>query len=166
MNSLSLDIETLSTKFNAVILEIGIVRFTETNIVDTLVLYPSLDEQIDNGQIADDDTMEWWKRTNPEYLSKLLSIDRISIKDCHEQFVKFSSPYDKLWANSPAFDCVITNTMFQLAGLTSVTDFRRELCLRTYQHITGKNIPRNMADAHSTMADALHQAKFIQTLKG
>ena len=56
--------------------------------------------------------------------------------------------------------------MFQLAGLNSVTDFKRELCLRTYQYVTGTNIPRNQVDAHSALADATHQAKFIQTIKG
>ena len=61
--NIMLDLETLSTNTNAVILSIGMAAFTiEKGIFDTFYVNLDIDNQITNGGHISADTLIWWMK--------------------------------------------------------------------------------------------------------
>ena len=57
------DIETLGTKEDAVILTVGGVKFdpyTDKDPYDRFLMAIDIDEQTANGSVVDEGTLEWW----------------------------------------------------------------------------------------------------------
>lgn len=73
MDNMSMvDLETLSTKEDAVILSLGLVVFSKDTVHERLYREFDVTEQIASGRRVSRDTQDWWRRTNPEELHRLL----------------------------------------------------------------------------------------------
>ena len=88
-----LDIESLSTDPNCVILSIGVVRFDPKGmgVVEKLTLKPTIEDQTEiHNRNINEDTLRWWSTQSPEAMKEALGDDgRISFKECMEQLYKF-----------------------------------------------------------------------------
>ena len=77
-----IDLETLSTNPNAVILTVGGVKFdpfTRTEPSQGMYFRVDVDSQTELGRDVMQDTMDWWGRQHPEVMEEALGDrDRIS----------------------------------------------------------------------------------------
>ncbi len=169
MNKLMIDIETLSTQPNAVVLSIGAVIFNDNGIIDSF--YTVLDAEIQVTRDICHETVKWWN--NQDYRIKEELFDnpykahpKFSL-DTFNEFITMFNP-SEIWANGPDFDCIILNSLSNDFLSFNILDFRKYRCFRTLK----KLIPLDESEiapntsAHNALSDAVWQANYvIQALK-
>jgi hypothetical protein len=166
-----IDIESLDTTPNCVILTIGVVRFDPRGdgAVERLELRPTIEDQTEKyGRIINDDTIRWWSEQSPAAFEEAFSDrGRIPLKDCMEALYKFCWNRRAIWSHGAPFDVVAmesamrqtltdrpnpipwpfytvrdTRTLFEIAGLK----------LKDGGHVT----------THKAVEDAERQAIVVQ----
>jgi len=124
MEDVMIDIETLSTKKNAVILTIGAIKFNryeenkDITAMEKFYCRITQDSCLKIGMVIDEDTKKWWDIQS--YESKyeaLLNPDRIDINVALEKFKTFLGNVKYVWANSPNFDCTILENAFNSCNI-------------------------------------------------
>jgi len=119
-----IDIETLSTKPNSLILTIGAIKFKKNTEFPELKNMETFYKRIDKksceklGMDIDPRTIEWWKSQNDKtYYEAFENPDRIDIKDALIELSKFLKGHKNIWANSPNFDIVILENAYNCCNL-------------------------------------------------
>lgn len=112
-NHVMVDLESLGTKPNSLMLTIGAVRFnpwnddSKTNLdnMDTfyrrisIESFEGLDHNIDN------DTLDWWNKQSNDVREEAFAEDnRHGIIDALADFHKWNGGLDAIWANGSGFD--------------------------------------------------------------
>lgn len=155
-----IDIETLDVMDDGFILSIAAVRFTQDEILDSIVLYPDFDGQKD--RTIEIKTVKWWMENQAE-LYRLLSIQRKSAHFVYHQLNFFLSQGDKptIWAKSPSFDLYILKNFFHQCN--PLWKYSQEADVRTaYLKLNQKNIPLlESTKPHDALEDALAQARNV-----
>lgn len=174
MKNVMLDLETLSTRSNAMIVTIGAIKFSDN------VIYP---ETIDKNEIVkldtfyrridlnsykndinvhiDDKTIEWWKTLDyPIQFESLYHPDRVSIKQALDEFREWFSndPYIKIYGNGSSFDCSILGEMYNQHDMETPWKFWNIRDLRTVMDIG--NIKMNtlpQTNLHDAICDCYRQ---------
>lgn len=145
-NNIMLDIETLGTESNSVILSIGAAFFNiETgDIGETFHRHIGIKDSIQNGLNMNTDTILWWLKQSKESQEKLVEGQQVgySLESSLQEFTKFcwSGPMYpstgsvsscQIWGNSARFDCGLLQNAYNKLGMAIPWDFRKERCLRT-----------------------------------
>ena len=91
-----LDIETLATSPDAVVLTFGAIKFDPFNpsiqMSDGIYFRIDVDEQIALGRRVDEGTVAWWGTQSAEVREEALGeTDRVSLEDFTKQLNKFVS---------------------------------------------------------------------------
>jgi hypothetical protein len=117
MSNVMIDIETLSTTPNSIILSIAAVKFNsdgplEDNFFENITIQSCIDLGLDK----DIKTEQWWEKQSVEIKNRP---NQLPIGEVMSNFitwiVKMDTPIN-IWANSPSFDCVIIkNTLTKLS---------------------------------------------------
>lgn len=169
-NDIMLDLETLDTTPNCVILTIGAVRFDPkgNGVVERLELRPTIEDQTEiYNRSINEDTIRWWSTQNPAALEEAMGDQgREPFTVCMEKLYKFCWNRRAVWSNGATFDCVVmenawrqtsdkpnpipwpfytirdTRTLYEIAGVK----------LKDGGHIT----------KHTAVDDAEHQAIVVQ----
>lgn len=168
----SLDIETLSTHKNAVVLSIGACLFTRAaayyeppNRFYTTLPYG---EQIGAGRHVDLDTVKWWLTQEPEtFVASLERRDR-SVEDALLElekwlaFVENTYGIEGVWCKGPSFDAAILEDLCEQAGLDCPVGFREWRDVRTIEWLVqsvdyGVVVPGDLRPHHA-LDDAVLQA--------
>ena len=88
-----IDLETLGTDPNSVIISLGAIKFNPYTDVEPdggLYIKPDIDEQQDLGRTINDDTLEWWGRQDSKVRDEALSDEgRSTLEDMTNQLNKF-----------------------------------------------------------------------------
>ncbi len=119
-----LDIETLATGPNAVMLTIGAIRFDpfsddsnsyNGDVITMDTFYRRVDPESFTWPEAhiDDGTLEWWSKQSEEVREEAFTeLDRHDIRVVMQDLFKWMQQgYHSVWANGPAFDIVILETI-------------------------------------------------------
>lgn len=184
---LSLDLETLGTVPDAVVLEIGAVPF-DPNGSDTVeTLLPRarqftlpIQSQLDAGRKVDAGALQFWlgrrsscvecmfervaaqDRLFPHYSH---SLDRF-LEWCLAEFNVLSAPpAARSWANSPSFDHVKLRGLLESCKRTVplVLSYRHERDVRTLRDFCGVvDFQMPGLVAHDAVHDAIYQALLVQ----
>jgi len=120
-----IDIETFSTEPNAVILSIGAVLFDpyEQNTAAELgeyTFYENVTIESQRHRHVSKDTQDWWKQQSKEAWD-VLQYDQLPLVKALERLYHFHMTrtgiklpkVNRIWANSPSFDCVILDTAYR-----------------------------------------------------
>lgn len=140
-----LDIETLGTGANAIILQIAMVKFglndQNGETMKTIVnVFPCIKEQHDEGRTMTFDTVNWW--LGPDHVSILANLrkqETSNLVDVRSQIAKHMEEFRKsgvhLWARSPKFDIKILEDFLG----TDVPEHsrRHQRDVREYEFISG-----------------------------
>ena len=169
-NDIMIDIESLNTTPNCVILTIGAVRFDPkgSGIAERLELRPTIEDQTEiYNRSINEDTLRWWG-TQSEAAQEEAMGDwgRVPFAECMETLYKFCWNRRAVWSNGAGFDCIVmedawrqtsdkpnpipwpfwsvrdTRTLYEVAGVS----------LKDDKHIT----------THKAVEDAEHQAIVVQ----
>ena len=170
----SLDIETLGQRYNAVIVSIGACKFSiNTGIVDTFSVNIDPESCTELGLKTDKSTLEWWS-TQPKEARMAWRSNPVSLVDGLTQFIDWwgSDKNQIVVVNGASFDCPIMNSALNVVGLTTPWHFRNEFDLRTMYTMldTSNKEVREMLKLtdgyHTALDDAKAQANcMIHLLK-
>lgn len=165
-----IDIETLATKSDAVVLSVGGVKFDPTSDAvphSPLMMRLDIDEQSEKGRIVDPNTVEWWSKQDKSIQEDAFKVDgRVSVEHFCNELNKWFVGCDKKWAQGPRFDYGILEHLYEQYGIHKNWFYWEEADSRTlFELVPGdprKDVAGNQIDHHSALADAYNQAIAVQ----
>ena len=181
----SMDIETMSTRTNAVVLSIGICFFddereqTFDEIVESGVeLFFDAEEQAEQkGRHIDPSTLEWWSQQGekarrcfqPEVTISPRELHGLLEEKCNEQELSYNwvMKYCRWFTRGPHFDIAIMDSLFADYNVTAPWKFFKVRDIRTWLECNGleDNIKLMKPDtmiAHNALHDAAFDAYMMQ----
>lgn len=160
------DIETLSTKQNAVIVSIGAVEFTFENGCgrEFLVNVDPIDCH-KLGLNIEKSTVDWWAK-QPKEVSKLWRTNPLPLKTALEHFNNFVGTDNNqyLWAHGAVFDLGIIRSAFEVCNIERKWKYYNEMDSRTIFNLLGirnDKIRAAQGNYHSAADDARSQANTL-----
>jgi hypothetical protein len=166
MQDIMLDLETLATSPDSVILTFGAVKFdpftTEQDFDTGLYYRIDVDEQIALGRQVDQGTVDWWGSQNEEVREEALGEhDRISLEQFTQSLNKFVVGANRIWAQGPVFDIVILENLYRQLGKPTPWPYYLIRDSRTLLKALGDTrSPGTML--HNALADCVSQAQAIK----
>lgn len=173
---LMIDIETLGTGSNAVVVSIAAVFFDRYLAETGLVFERFIDLQscIDAGLDVDAGTLMWWLKQDDAARGLLLEGQRhrkplVRVLAEFSGWMKVHAPKDEVcvWGNGPSFDCSIMANLYRKAGNGHVLPWKHwnERCVRTVVDFAGgpsfkKSIPF-VGVKHDAVDDCRHQINLV-----
>ena len=161
-----LDIETLATSPDAVVLTFGAIKFDPFNpsiqMSDGIYFRINVDEQIDLGRRVDEGTVAWWGTQSAEVREEALGeTDRVSLEDFTKALNKFVVGATRIWAQGPVFDIVILENLYRQIGKPAPWQYYAIRDSRTLLKALGDD-RKGGALLHNALADAVSQAGAVQ----
>jgi hypothetical protein len=170
MTEFMIDIETLSTRTNAVVLSIGAVEFTQDGgLVDSIISKPDLWQQVNAHRHISPNTLGWWSEQDSAPLKQAFSkVGRKPVRECLVQLSDFIKPHCLVWANSPSFDAVILESLYQSAKLDPPWEYYSLRDCRTIKDAAG--LPSSWAPRpsgykfvpHDPVSDCIWQVEMVR----
>lgn len=159
-----LDLETLSTKSNAVIIAIGAVKFDpkEKKIYDRF--YSRVDSQscIDAGMDISGNTILWWLQQSEGARSEFKGIlPKLQIVlDAFSMWAHKEPRAIEVWGNGATFDNVILTNAYEALKMKRPWDYKGDRCYRTikalFPHIPVKDFGTAHRADHDAECQAIH----------
>lgn len=159
-----LDIETLGTNLDAVIVSIGAVRFGcgEEREFYRRIDLPSCEKL---GRKVDVDTVLWWMRRDAVARAELTGDnERMPLEMALRELAAFMKPDDVVWGNAPSFDCVILRSAFRACGLECPWKFWNERCYRTMVNMFPDVKMERVGTYHNALDDARSQVSHLRRI--
>lgn len=162
-----LDLETLATSPNSVILTFGAIKFdpfdSTKEMSDGLYFRINVDEQIALGRHVDEGTVAWWGTQNEQVREEALGEhDRVSLEDFTKALNKFVLTADRIWAQGPVFDIVILENLYRMLNKPCPWPYYSIRDSRTLLKALGDD-REGGALLHNALADAVSQAQAVQS---
>ena len=160
-----LDLETLSTRHESVILTLGAVKFSpwdqEVNTETGLYLRIDVDEQLQLDRHVQQETVDWWGKQAEEVREEALGEhERTRLGDSVDQLNRFLVGAENIWCQGPAFDIVILENLYRQLGRPTPWQFWQISDSRTITKRMLKDPRKDMqTDLHNALADALKGKK-------
>lgn len=164
-----LDIETLSTRPNAVILSLGAVKFDpfsdRIDYKEGLDLKIDVDQQTAIGRHIQEETLNWWATQPPEVQDAALGENnRVSLEEFCRRLNKMMVGVDQIWCQGPAFDMVIIEDLYRQLNKPTPWQFWQVRDSRTLFGVFGDPRDKNRKDAHNALIDCVYQAIGVQEI--
>lgn len=165
MSEIMIDIETLSTKPNALILTIGAIKFNRRDDVkdinDLQTFYVRIDQNSCKklNMHIDEETVKWWNLQADEYkYEALLEKDRIDIKEGLKKLSEFVKNAKCVWSHSPSFDCIILENAYVSCNLEIPWKFYNLRDTRTVYDLGNVNLKMISGETkHHSLYDCYSQ---------
>jgi hypothetical protein len=161
-----IDLETLSTNPNAVILTIGGVKFdpyTHTEPSQGLYFKVDVDSQTAMGRDVMQETMDWWTTQSKEIQEEAMSVEnRIPLTEMTKRINKWSVGVDVFWCQGPLFDYAILQDIYKQLGNPVPWNFWQIRDSRTLFSLVPRDPNEIRKEAHNALADCYFQAKKVQ----
>lgn len=169
MHGIMLDIETLGTSHNALILSIGAAEFKDGEILHTFHTKINPDSCVAAGLSIDPDTVFWWLEQSEEARRSVLTGIRVPLESA---LLELTSVFDwkgkQVWANGATFDITILESAFKAFDYPTPWQYWDVMDYRTVKNI----VPREIYQAckveatvkHDALADAVAQAKTLMNI--
>ena len=161
-----IDLETLSTNPDAVILTIGGVKFdarTQMNPYNEMYFRVDVDSQTKIGRNVMQETMNWWA-THPKEVSEeaLGDGNRVSLEDAIKQLNKFAVGVDIFWCQGPLFDYAILQDLYRQLNTPVPWNYWQIRDSRTLFSLVPKDHNEKRTGLHNALQDCIFQAKKVQ----
>lgn len=178
IKDIMIDLETLATGPDTVVLSIGAVAFDLDDKILGTTLYTELNiqPQLDDGRKIAASTLRFWVDQNIAIFKEALGSkeNRTSPENALTQlanFIRTQIPERKernIWGNGATFDISILENMYEMYGIECPWGYAAAMDLRTFKRFVGKGkkiyIP---VGKHNALADAVGQAEYVlDILKG
>lgn len=168
MTEIMLDLETLGTGNEALILSIGACKFNDDEILDRF--HVAIDPETCGALKMDAGTVMWWlDAERAEARAALLSHERIDIGSALMGFAMWATGEGNeepvIWGNGSTFDNVILRSAYRLHGMQYPTRFWNDLCYRTVKQLRPEIKLERAGVHHDALDDAICQAKHLQAIR-
>ena len=162
-----IDLETLSTNPNAVILTLGAVKFDPYTVMkpyDDLYFRVDVDSQTEMGRDVMQDTLDWWSRQPKEISEEALSDDdRLPLNDMVKAINKWSVGVDVFWCQGPLFDYAILQDIYTQLGHPQPWQYWQIRDSRTLFSLVPRDNEKREGH-HNALQDCIFQAKKVQKI--
>ncbi len=162
-----IDLETLSTNPNAVILTLGAVKFDPYTVMkpyDDLYFRVDVDSQTEMGRDVMQDTLDWWGRQPKEISEEALSDDdRLPLNDMVKAINKWSVGVDVFWCQGPLFDYAILQDIYTQLGHPQPWQYWQIRDSRTLFSLVPRDNGKREGH-HNALQDCIFQAKKVQKI--
>lgn len=159
MNNVMLDIETLSTRSNAVVTQIGACHFDLTGRVgETFLMNLDIQAQLDKGAVVDGDTLRWWLGEQKDNVTFLDDTQ-------HPEYVLnelngFLASAEAIWSHA-TFDFPIVCEAMRRHDIVPLFRYRSARDIRTLAGLAGGGWPKTTTQkTHNALDDCLHQVEY------
>tara|TARA_A100001391_G_scaffold118973_4_gene80729 strand:+ start:7627 stop:8160 length:534 start_codon:yes stop_codon:yes gene_type:complete len=163
-----IDLETLSTNPDAVILTVGGVKFdphTSMKPYNEMYFRVDVDSQTNQGRHVMDDTLNWWAKQPEDIKNEALGDkDRISLSDMIKQINKFSVGVDVFWCQGPLFDYAILQNLYTQLGHPVPWQYWQIRDSRTLFNLVPRDKNEKREGLHNALSDCIFQAKKVQKI--
>ena len=161
-----IDLETLSTNPNAVILTVGGVKFDpHTHAEPSQGMYFKVDDdsQTTMGRDVMDETLQWWSLQAKEIKEEAMGEkNRIPLTEMIKRINKFAVGVDIFWCQGPLFDYAILQNLYTQLGHPVPWQYWQIRDSRTLFSLVPKDHDEIRKEAHNALADCYFQAKKVQ----
>ncbi|AUR91799.1 ribonuclease H-like domain protein [Vibrio phage 1.164.O._10N.261.51.A7] len=174
MKHVMLDIETLGSKTNSVILSIGACYFDllTGEIGDTLNIPVSAESCVSAGLDIDASTVLWWMNQHKDAQDKITEGQKkaMPLGGALNSLSGFINSDAQVWGNGATFDNVIIKNAYEKMHMDAPWKFWNDRDVRTIVELgyqIGFNPKRDMpfeGVRHDALADAVHQAKYVSAI--
>lgn len=169
MSDVMIDLETLGTKNDCVVVSIGACKFNpeKQKIESTFYMIFEMQDQLDRGRVIQADTLKWWFRQ--ENAAQKVFHDQAKnptmILNTFATWLKTVSPNSKelkVWGNGSTFDISIMEHMYNQYNIKCPWPYNGVMDLRTFRRFMANNdkVP-NLGTKHNALDDAIAQAEFV-----
>lgn len=172
-NNVMIDLETLGTTADAVIISIGAVRFDlNSEKIDDEAFYASVSVESNfvHKRIISEATLQWWMKQSPE-AQAVFHEPKISLTsaliELDDWFKNTKIADICVWSNGADFDLPMLAHAYKTSlGEDPPWKFFNSRCFRTYKKLPGaKGIDGGRPGIkHNALADAIHQARTLQLI--
>lgn len=164
------DLETLATTPDSVILTIGAFKFdpwgSNVDRSEHNYFYRRVDTETceELGMVVDPGTLDWWSKQQPEIIEEAFNPeDRVPVAKVIDDFHKFSWGCDAFWSHGSIFDIMILETYFRKLKKNLPWNFWQIRDTRTIFDLGyDPEMPKN--SKHNALEDAYRQAVGVQTM--
>ena len=161
-----LDIETLATTPDAVVMSVGVVKFDPQSGTpyNKTLWRPDIDEQTERDRHVSESTLEWWSKLPQHIQDDAFNEDgRIPVAQFMKELNRYCVGADKIWCQGPQFDMLILENLYIQWGHHFGWQFWQIMDCRTLFQLMPTD-PRKaiQQDLHSADADAYYQAIGVQ----
>jgi hypothetical protein len=162
-----LDIETLATSPDSVILTFGAIKFdpfdSSKEMNDGIYFRIDVDEQIELGRQINEGTVAWWGTQSEEVREEALGEhNRASLEEFTRSLNKFVVGANRIWAQGPVFDIVILENLYRQLGKPAPWQYYTIRDSRTLLKALGDDREPG-ALLHNALADCVSQAEAVQS---
>jgi len=164
-----LDLETLSTRPESVILTIGAVKFSpwgdDVDAENGLYYRVNVDEQLTLGRHVQEETVQWWGKQPTEVFEEAMGeSNRVSLEDMCSGLNRFLVGVDNIWCQGPAFDIVILENLYRQLVKPTPWQFWQIRDSRTLFGVHGDPRDKERKAAHNALMDCYYQAIGVQEI--
>lgn len=166
-DSIMIDMETMATRADAVILSIGAVKFQrETDYIDNDAFYAICSIGGQEKRHMSPDTLAWWVSQDAKAKSIFLAPEKVSLGVALGQLKSWCDDDSRLlWANGADFDIPLILHALDTHGFSPLVRYYNHRCYRTMKNeYTMVPQPDFQGTAHNALMDAMHQAKHLQAI--
>lgn len=163
MTHVMIDIETLGTGNDAVILSIGACKFTDLDIIDSfhVGIFPESCQQY--GLTIDASTVMWWMQPDRDEARKqLLALNKVDLYEALSGFVDWYGDVSlPTYGNGASFDNVLLRNAFKVANIQCPWKFWDDRCYRTMKNLNPAITHPRKGTHHDAHDDAIYQAEHL-----
>lgn len=180
--NVAIDLETLDTGANSVVLSAGLVKFNPKNLDEPFdgihIKFDPFDQR-KMGRTISQDTINWWGRQDPKIIEDAMGPEgRVPTKEAIEKIIEwFSVLYSEdhnqgpifiseVWGQGYGFDMTILKTLFDQYGYELPWKYFQERDSRTLFKLAPQDPrPAEGKNAlHNALSDAYYQAVGVQIM--
>ena len=165
-----IDIETLGTNNEAVILSIGACKFEPNNhrakIKDSFYVAIDPTTCTNAGLKMDAATIMWWLDSEQDSArAQMMKDQRLDLSSALDGFSAwFGDTTLPVWGNGATFDSVILRTAYQKVGEAAPWQFWHDRCYRTIKSLAPDVKLVRVGTHHNALDDAISQAQHLQKI--
>lgn len=159
MNNVMIDIETLGTMTNSVILSIGAVQFDENGFGDEFYSNVNIDSCLERGLAVEGRTILWWMGQDEAARAALGQNELSLVAALHGLANTFDWNNTLAWCNGLNFDLPILDTAYQACGMPTPWAYYNGRDYRTVKSEMDRDIFKSLEIKPTTAHDALEDAK-------
>jgi hypothetical protein len=164
MNHVMLDLETLGTKADAVILSIGAVKFDlETGKMDDDGFYASVsvDSNLALGRKISENTLIWWMNQSKK-AQAVFHEPKQTLETALLSMIEWLGHNKRcIWSNGADFDIPMLAHAYDQLGHEPPWEYWNSRCVRTYKSLpAAASVPKPVND-HNALRDAVNQADYV-----
>jgi hypothetical protein len=162
-----LDIETMSTQPNAVIVSIGATKFSlSKGIIDTLSVNIDPADSRKYGLHICSETVDWWKKQDKDAIAAWRTNPQ-SLKNALNTFTEFyGSKSITIYGNSANFDVSILESSYKALNISVPWKFRDITDYRTICKLFPDVEVEYSGIKHGALSDAINQTNHLIKLIG